>query len=248
MKLYWSLILSSIAGLSTVIGALFIFLPIKKRENFISFCLAFSLSVMISISIFDLIPASLPNIGNGNTLYSILIFTLVFSIGIVSINIVNRIIEKEKGSSNSLYKLGILNFIALILHNFPEGILTFMSTYQDYKLGLTLTIAIAMHNIPEGISIAIPVFYATKDVKKAFKLTLLSGLSEPMGAILAYLIFKNIITDQIISIFLILVAGIMITISIEKMFPEALSYNKKKNLLLGLIVGFVMVLLSILII
>lgn len=128
-----------------------------------------------------------------------------------------------------------------------EGILTFMSTYQDFRLGLSLCLAIALHNIPEGISIAVPIYYSTGSIKRAIKCTFLSALAEPLGALLAFLIFKNFITDQMVSMFLILVAGIMVTLSIEKMFPEALSYHKKKPLIWGLLIGAVVVLSSLLI-
>ena len=244
MEIIMPLILSSIAGFSTLIGCIFVFIKVKKRDEFITFSLAFSLSVM---SILDLIPSSLPYLGN-NVFKSIILFSIFFVLGFLMVKMINKIIEKEKGSGNNLYILGILNFIALIMHNFPEGILTFMSTYQDFHLGLALCIAIALHNIPEGISIAIPIYYATGSIWKSIKMTLLSGFAEPIGAILAYLILKDYITDEMISMFLILVAGIMISLSIEKMLPEALSYQKKKPLLFGFITGGVVVILSIIMI
>lgn len=241
----WPFILSSIAGFSTLLGCLSIFLPIKRVEEFISFSISLSLSVMIMVSIFDLIPESLPNIGGSNIFINILIFLIFFSLGILLVNIIDRMIEK--GKSSSLYKLGILNFIALVMHNLPEGILTFMSTYQDFNLGVSLCFAITLHNIPEGISIAVPIYYATGSRWKAIKNTLLSAFAEPIGALLAFLILKNYITDQMISVFLILVAGIMITISINKMLPEAVSYKKKKPMYYGLTIGIVVVILSLLI-
>lgn len=247
MEIIMPLILSSIAGFSTLIGCIFVFIKVKKRDEFITFSLAFSLSVMLLISILDLIPSSLPYLGN-NVFKSIILFSIFFVLGFLMVKMINKIIEKEKGSGNNLYILGILNFIALIMHNFPEGILTFMSTYQDFHLGLALCIAIALHNIPEGISIAIPIYYATGSIWKSIKMTLLSGFAEPIGAILAYLILKDYITDEMISMFLILVAGIMISLSIEKMLPEALSYQKKKPLLFGFITGGVVVILSIIMI
>ncbi len=247
MDLLWPFILSILAGMSTVLGCLGIFIPVKKKDEFITFSISLSLSVMIMVSIFDLIPSSLPNIAS--TLgKSIVLFILFFSMGVFAVGLLNRCIEKEKGKgSSNLYKLGILSFIALVLHNLPEGILTFMSTYQDFSLGLSLTLAIALHNIPEGISIAVPIYYSTGKVREAIKFTLLSAVAEPLGALLAFIVFKNIITDQMISMFLILVAGIMITLSIEKMLPEALSYKKKKALYLGLIIGIIIVALSLLI-
>lgn len=245
MEILWPFILSSIAGLSTMLGCLGILIPVKKKDEFLSFAISLSLSVMLLISLFDLIPNSLPAIGS-NPLKSSLLFTLFFSLGVISVHFINKLIAKEKGSDN-LYKLGILSFIALVLHNLPEGILTFMSTYQDFSLGVSLCIAITLHNIPEGISIAVPIYYSTGSVGEAVKCTFLSALAEPLGALLAFLIFKNFITEQMIGMFLILVAGIMITLSINKMLPEALSYNKKKSLYAGLIFGTIIVLLSLLI-
>lgn len=245
MELFWPFILSTIAGFSTMIGCLGIFIPVKKKDQFLAFSISLSLSVMIVISIFDLIPNSLPYIGDG-IFKNIIIFLLCFGFGALLVNIFNRLIEREKGNNN-LYKLGILSFIALVLHNLPEGILTFMSTYQDFELGVSLCLAITLHNIPEGISIAVPIYYSTGSIKSAIKCTFLSALAEPIGALLAFLIFKNFITNQMISIFLIFVAGIMITLSIEKMLPEALSYNRKKSVYIGLIVGAIIVFLSLLI-
>lgn len=238
-------ILSFLAGISTIVGALPIFFKIKNIDKFITFSLSFSLSVMLFISIFDLIPASLPYIGNKGVFSSISIFVIFFVLGVLLINIINKMIEKEKGSSNNLYKLGILSSIALMIHNFPEGILTFLSTFKDIHLGISICLAISLHNIPEGISIALPIYYATNNKKKAIKATLLSGLAEPLGAILAYIILKKYITNQMISIFLILVAGIMIALAIEKILPEALSYNEKKSLFFGAILGLIIVILTV---
>lgn len=245
MQLVWPFILASIAGLSTIIGCLGIFIPVKKKDEFITFSISLSLSVMIAVSVFDLIPSSLPNIGS-NPITSIIIFAIFFVLGVILIFILNKLIAKEK-KNNNLYRLGILSFIALVMHNLPEGILTFMSTYQDFSLGVSLCLAIALHNIPEGITIAVPIYYSTGSIKKAIGCTFLSALAEPLGALLAFLIFKNFITDQMVSMFLILVAGIMVTLSIEKMLPEALSYNKKRALISGLIIGLVTVLLSLII-
>lgn len=244
MNIFWSFILSSIAGLSTMLGCFGIFIPVKKKDEFITFSLSLSLSVMIMISIFDLIPSSLPNLGT-SALTSILLFVFFFLLGIILTNILNKLVEKQK--DGNLYRLGILNFIVLVMHNLPEGILTFMSTYQNFNLGLSLCFAIALHNIPEGISIAVPIYYATGNIKESLKCTFLSALAEPLGAFLAFLIFKNFITESIISMFLILVAGIMITISVNKMLPEALKYNKKKSLYLGLIIGILLVIMSLII-
>jgi ZIP family zinc transporter len=243
MELFWPFILSTIAGLSTMLGALGIFIPIKNRDNFLSFSLSLSLSVMIMVSLFDLIPSALPYINTGTVLFDILIFAIFFIIGVLLVTFIERLIEKGKGSS--LYNLGILSFISLVMHNLPEGILTFMSTYQNFNLGVSLCFAIALHNIPEGISIAVPIYYSSGSRGKALLSTLLSALAEPIGALLAFLILKKYITNQMISVILILVAGIMITLSINKMLPEALSYKRKKPMYIGVIVGIIVVILSL---
>ncbi len=125
-----------------------------------------------------------------------------------------------------------------------EGIATFMSAYQDMNLGMKLAIAITLHNIPEGISIAVPIYYATKSKKKAIFRTFLSGLAEPFGALLAYLFLSQFITDVLIGFVLLFVAGIMITLSIQKLFPEALKYQENKFIWFGMGVGVVFILMS----
>ena len=248
-NILFALILSTMAGLSTLIGAIFIFIKIsnKNLNKFISFCLAFSIAVMISISIFDLIPSSFFEITN---IYgvgkSLIILILSFFISYVIITCLSNLIDKETKSVD-LYKLGILNMIVLILHNLPEGIATFLSSYHSASLGIKLSVAIMLHNIPEGISIAVPIYYATKNKKKAIRATLISGLSEPLGAILAFLFLKRFVSDVMISIVLIVVAGLMITLSIQEMFPKVLKYKENKYLYLGLVIGTILVIINVLI-
>lgn len=235
MNVLVPLLLSTLAGLSTIIGCIFMFIKVKNIDKYITFCLSLSLTIMIYLSIFDLIPASFTHLMlNDFNVYTIPFIILVFLSGIILVNI----IDKKMDNKNSLYKLGMLNMISLIIHNFPEGIATFLSSMEDMSLGIKLTVAIMFHNIPEGISIAIPIYYATKDKKKAFFYTLLSGISEPVGAILAYIFLKNIVTMSLISYILIFVAGIMITISINELLPRSLEYKQDKMLKLGLLVGF----------
>ena len=118
--------------------------------------------------------------------------------------------------------------IAIILHNVPEGIATFMTSSNDLKLGITLTIAIALHNIPEGISIAIPIYYATTKKTKAIFYTFISGISELIGAIIAYLFLARYMTDAMMGILFSLIAGIMIHISIYELIPTSKSYKEVK--------------------
>ena len=200
---------------------------------------------MIGISITDLIPESTyillakKGIGEG-----IIMSIIAFLLGIVLIKYLNKLILKQELNKGELYKLGILNMLALIIHNFPEGIATFMSSYKNINLGIKLAIAIAFHNIPEGISIAVPIYYATNSKKEAIFKTFLSGIAEPLGAILAYIFLSNFITDSLISIILILVGGIMITLAIEVILPKAKSYHEPLYLRLGFIIGLLLALFN----
>ncbi len=247
MQILIPLLISSIAGLSTVLGSLVIFFNISKKniDKFISFCLSFSLSVMICISVTDLIPHSTAVIlSKYNLLKGFIICLISFIIGIISVNIINKRINKLKNNNNNLYKLGILSMLALMIHNLPEGIATFMSAYKDINLGISLGIAILLHNIPEGVSIAVPIYYATHSKWQAIKKTLISGLAEPLGAILAYIFLAKYITNSLISIILLFVAGLMITLAINELLPQALKYKKQKYIIYGLLCGVIIVLLT----
>lgn len=246
MEIIGPLLISSIAGLSTVLGSLVVYLKIKKIDEFITFCLSFSLSVMIAISILELIPiSSFDIVNNYGYLKGIIICLALFIIGVLCITIINKEIDKRIKSVNqskSLYRVGVLSMLALMIHNFPEGIATFMSAYTDLSLGISLSIAIMMHNIPEGISIAVPLYYSTGSRKRGVLLTFISGIAEPIGAILAYIFLKDYISDVLISIVLLIVAGIMITLAINEILPEAIKYNKPKYLNIGIILGSILVL------
>lgn len=146
---------------------------------------------------------------------------------------------EEKSSNNSLYKVGLLSMIAIILHNIPEGIVTFIVSSKDISLGIPLTLAIAMHNIPEGISIGIPIYYSQKSSSKAFWYTFISAISEPFGALITYLFLKNIITNTSLGILFAIIAGIMLQISTCKLLPTSLNYNYKKSSVISFIVGFI---------
>ena len=240
-----ALIITTIAGLSTVIGGCIVFFKIKNKEKFISFCLSFSLSVMITISIIDLLPSSFIELNsNFSLIKSIIITVVLFIVGAILVSILDRNIKVNKSKDSNLFKLGILNMIALMLHNFPEGIATFMTSYSDLSIGISLSLAIMMHNIPEGISIAVPLYYSTGKKGRGILYTFISALAEPLGAIVAFLFLKQYINMLTISYVLIIVAGIMITISINELFPEAIKYNERKQIKLGMLLGVVIILIN----
>ena len=240
------MLVSTIAGLSTLIGATTIFFKVDKSKynKFITFCLAFSIAIMIGISIFDLIPESFFQYFSVYGMSkSIILLIVAFLISYIFITVLSMIIKKET-KKEDLYRLGILNMIVLIFHNMPEGIATFLSSYQDLSLGIKLAIAIMLHNIPEGISIAVPIYYSTRNKKLAFRNAFISGMAEPLGALFALVFLKNYISEMMISIILIIVAGLMITLSIQELLPESLKYKENKALYLGLASGAVLVLIN----
>lgn len=242
-----SLLISFLAGISTFIGGLVVFIKFKDKNKFLAFSLSFSLSVMLSISVFELIPESIMTLLNRmRFLLAFLSGLFMFVLGKILVNKINY--KTHLLSGNSLYRVGVLSMIALMIHNFPEGIATFMASYNDISTGISLGIAIMLHNIPEGISIAVPVYYATGSKKRGLFLTLVSGLAEPLGAFVSYILLKllkNYINDVTISLVLILVAGIMMSLAIDEMIPEVNKYNNKVISIIGMILGLVLVLINL---
>ena len=231
-------LLCLIAGLSTLLGSLFIFIK-GNKENIIKLSLAFASGVMFSVSIFDLIPESLTmfqSTSKNSIFLNIIVFIII---GLVIPLFIDKILPNKLNQNNKLYKLGIFTMIAIIIHNIPEGIATYISSETNIKLGIAITIAIAMHNIPEGISIAMPVYYATKNKKKAIGLTFLSGMSEPLGAVIAFLFLNPIINNTIMGGLFAIIAGIMTYISIIELLPAALQYKEKKKTIISFLFGII---------
>ncbi len=241
MNIIIALIISLIAGFSTMIGGLFIFIP-KFNQKHLIISLSFTLVIMIGVSLFDLIPNGLPIIYAKYNYFSIFIIFILLICSLIFIKIITGINREEKGG---LYRLGIMSMFILIIHNLPEGIITFLTSYIDYKIGIKLAIAICLHNIPEGIAIAIPIYYATNNKKKALLNTLYASIAEPIGAILAFILLKDYINSYNIGIILIIVAGLMIGLSINEIVPSINRYNNKKSIITGIILGIIVILIGI---
>ena len=240
-----SFLITILAGFSTMIGIFPIYFHKKSQDIIIPVCLSFAAGVMISISLFSLIPEAVSAISKTFILFpAILIVSIFIVVGVLFSSFVDQKIEK-KFANNQLYKLGLISVIALMFHNIPEGITTFISSNQDLRLGITLSIGIALHNIPEGISIAVPIYYATKNKKKAILLTFISGFSEFFGAVLAYLFLAPIITSLGLGVILALAAGIMIHISIYELVPTAYRYSCFFKNTIAFIIGFFVMLFTI---
>lgn len=243
----YTFILSFIAGMSTLLGAFIIYFDNKKSSKIITGSLSFAAGIMITVSITDLLPNSYNMILNSNNFFSKFILMLIFMvIGII----ISMLIDKYLPSytydkkENKLYKIGIISMIAIILHNLPEGIATFITSTNNLKLGISLTIAIALHNIPEGISIALPIYHSTNDKKKALLYAFISGFSEIIGSILAYLFLEPYINNNIMAALYAVIAGIMVHISFYELIPVAYKESTLKVVLKYFLLGMIVMLLS----
>ena len=218
--IYNPLILSFLASISTLVGFFLIIIPRKYEKSIIGFSFSFAAGVMFCVSCFSLLPEA---------------FTyLSFS------SFVNKFLNNK--ISHDLYRIGIFSFISLLLHNIPEGILSFITSSYDIRLGLSIVVAIMFHNIPEGILIAIPIYYEFNDWKKAFLLTLIAGFSEFFGSILASFFFTTISLCYF-SILLSITAGIMIYLSFFELIPDAFSYKNESFIIPSFLLGMVIMIL-----
>lgn len=229
-------VLTTLAGFSTLIGSFLIFFKFKNEEKLLASSLSFAAGVMMMISVIDLMPEGIGLLKTRYGLFETIIFALSAIVlggitsGLLDYFFPSDEIVKNKGIkyNSSLYKVGIISMIAIIIHNIPEGIATFVTTHHNVSLGFSLAIAISLHNIPEGLSIAIPIYYATKSRVRALLYTLVSALSEPFGALITYLFLINYINELVLGILYFLIAGIMLYISMFELLPKSKSYNYNK--------------------
>lgn len=230
-----ALILSLLAGLSTIIGSIIILF--KNKKNILIYALSFAIGVMITVSIVDLIPESFSYLSKYYYPFpSVLLVAIFFVIGVI----ISSLIDKFIPSGNQIYRIGIISLIAIILHNIPEGMATFIASNTNIKLGITLTIAIALHNIPEGITIALPIYHATNNKKKAFLYTAIAGLSEFIGALITFIFLKDYINYKFMGYLLAVIAGIMIQISFYELLPEVIKAKEKKGIIFFIIGSIIM--------
>lgn len=258
--------LTLLAGLATGIGSLLAFFTSRTNTKFLSMALGFSAGVMIYVSMIEIFVkaqnALVSELGrpSGNWLTVISFFA-----GMLIIALIDKLIPKQSNphelrkvedmenvpansttDDSGLMKMGLFAALAIGIHNFPEGIATFASALQDPALGVSIAIAIAIHNIPEGIAVSVPVYFATGSKKKAFKLSFLSGLSEPLGALIAYLLLMPFLNDLMFGIIFAAVAGIMVFISLDELLPAAKRYEETHNSIYGLIAGMGVMAVSLL--
>lgn len=240
-----ALLLSSAAGLSTLLGALVILFIRKRSEKLVTASLGFAGGVMLSVSFMDMLPEAIKMLGKTvDPKLSVILSVVFLIVGLLCAVAIDLFVPHsdhgEGGGERehqNLFRVGVVSMAAIALHNLPEGIATFMAGYDNAQLGFTIAIAIAAHNIPEGITVAMPIFFATGDRKKAFRFAFLSGITEPIGALLVFLLLQPFISSFVLGIVFAIVAGIMIYISIEELIPSSRQYGHARLALFSAFAG-----------
>lgn len=246
------------AGLATLLGAALGLFASHTNRKFLAVSLGFSAGVMIYVSFVEIIPKSVdflvPDVGEG---LAPAVMATGFLGGLLGMALLYRVIPELEHPSldeqhpsvsledptqvttmdKTLLRAGIGVALAITLHNFPEGMATFFLTLEDPEVGLAVGTAIGIHNIPEGIAVAVPLYYATKSRAKAFLFGAISGLAEPLGALLGYLVLRPFMTDTILGMVFSVVAGVMVYISIDSLLPAARQYGSGQLAIYGVIVG-----------
>lgn len=260
----FAILLTALAGLSTGIGSIIAFFIRRPKYSYLSFLLGLSAGVMMYISFTELLGTAISEVGFTKANIAFFIGIAVFALvdiliphsyeeesagdprlGAVIETAVNAVSSTVKPLS-SLKRGGIFIAIGIAIHNFPEGMITFASAATgDISLGVMIAVAVAIHNIPEGIAVSVPIFYATGNRRRAFMYSFLSGIAEPVGAIIGYLLLKPFLTPAILSMTLAFVAGIMVYISLDEILPMAHRYGRSHLVMLGIVSGMSIMALSL---
>jgi ZIP family zinc transporter len=141
--------------------------------------------------------------------------------------------------------MGVFSALAIAIHNFPEGLATFIGALHDPTLGVSIAVAIAIHNIPEGIAVSVPIYYATQSKRKAFNYSFLSGFAEPVGAVVGFFLFQTLFNDATFGLIFASVAGIMVYISLDELLPTAEEYGEHHVAIMGLVAGMIVMAASL---
>ncbi|MGD2250619.1 MAG: zinc transporter ZupT [Candidatus Methanofastidiosia archaeon] len=246
-----ALLLTTIAGLSTGIGSAIAYFIKNPKKSYLSFSLGFSGGVMIYVSFVELLPTAMETIGDHTSF-------IAFFVGVLFIGAIDMVIPEAENpheykelcnenvqittqNDSNLMRAGVLTALAVGIHNFPEGLATFGLALSDVRLGAFIAMAIAIHNVPEGISVSVPIFYATGDRKKAAIYSFLSGIAEPVGAVIGFALLLPFLSPGVLAALLAFVGGIMVYISVDELLPMAHSYGYGHTVITGIVLGmFVM--------
>lgn len=245
--------LTLVAGLSTGIGSAIAYFIKRPKIAYLAFALGLSGGVMIYISFMEMLPDAMETMGEFWAL-------IVFFGGIGIMGLIDLVVPEPENphnfegmdeptaahGSHKLMRTGLFTAMAIGIHNFPEGLATFAAALSDAKLGIFIALAIAIHNIPEGIAVSVPIYYATGSKKKAFVYSFLSGISEPVGALLGFLVLMPFLTPMVLAGTLSFVAGVMIYIALDELLPTAHSYGRGHLVIGGTVLGMFIMAASLL--
>jgi ZIP family zinc transporter len=252
------------AGLATGIGGLLAFFSKRTNTRFLSVALGFSAGVMLYVSMIEIFAKSqtmlVQEMGRVKGSWAA---SGAFFLGFIMIAVIDHIvpsgenphevrmiedmdIDPQQVADDKLMRMGLFTALAVAIHNFPEGLVTFLAAMQDPSLGIPVAIAIAIHNIPEGIAVAVPIFYATGSRVRALWISFLSGLSEPLGALIGYILLFRYLSNSLFGLLFASVAGIMVFISLDELLPAAREYGEPHLSLYGLLAGMMVMSVSLL--
>lgn len=259
--------LTLFAGLATGVGSAIAFFAKKTNTRFLSVALGFSAGVMIYVSMIEIFFKARDSLSAtyGDT-RGYWYTTIAFFSGMAFIGVIDRLVpsfenpheprkieemeeleeDPEATKKSALLRMGLFSALAIAIHNFPEGLATFTGALKDPALGISIAVAIAIHNIPEGIAVSVPLYYATGSKKRAFGLSFLSGLAEPVGALIGYFLLLRFMNDAVFGLLFAGVAGIMVFISLDELLPTAEKYGEHHLAIYGLIAGMAVMALSLL--
>lgn len=261
-EIMFAFLLTLFAGLSTGIGSIIAFFAKKTNKKFLSVSLGFSAGVMIYVSMIEIFvkakDALTSEMGDKPGAW---ITVIAFFGGMFLIAVIDKLIPAEENphevknvvadntedvNQGKLMRMGVFTALAIAIHNFPEGMATFVSALQSPEIAIPIVAAIAIHNIPEGIAVSVPIYQATGSKKKAFLYSFVSGLAEPVGALIGWLVLLPIMSDTVYGIIFASVAGIMVFISVDELLPSAREYGEHHLSIYGLIAGMMVMAVSLL--
>lgn len=252
------------AGLSTGVGSALAFFARQTNTRLMSVALGFSAGVMIYVSFVEIFPeADVSLSAFVGTSGGCWITAGAFFAGMGLIALIDKLVPdyenpheiksiedmddpRQAQQVRDMFRLGVMSALAIAIHNFPEGLATFTAALKDPALGAPVAVAIAIHNIPEGIAVSLPIYYATGNPWKAFYLSFASGLAEPVGALLGYLILMPFMNDLVFGLLFASVAGIMVFISLDELLPAAERYGQHHLSIYGVVGGMAVMALSLL--
>jgi len=251
------------AGLSTGIGSVIGLLSKKFNPKLLTIALGFSAGVMIYVSMIEIFVKARDSLSialgdkAGYLVTVISFFSGILIIAVIDklipsyenpheLNVSKKIEEASETDKKKLLRMGLFSALAIGIHNFPEGLATFMSGLANPTLGISIAVAIAIHNIPEGLAVSAPIYYATKSRKKAFFLSFLSGLAEPVGALIGYFLLSSFFNETTFGLIFAATAGIMVYISLDELLPAAEEYGEHHLAIGGLIAGMLIMATSLL--